>query len=243
MDRTWRINIFLLLCVLISAVASLIYKTPSIALVDIATSCTFALLGIVVGKHIRSVKLANISQNRQLIIQRDTDALTRLLNRRRLFEVLEEHTGEAVNSFTGIMMIDIDEFKVYNDFYGHQKGDECLRKLGECFAEFGRKHELTFFRYGGEEFTALSRSYSYQGLEEAARKLREAVHALHIPTEVSSHAIVTISIGFAEAEACQCYQYEKLLCMSDQALFYVKSNGRDRAMGYLEYRHVSDSIK
>ena len=80
--------------------------------------------------------------------------LTGLKNRRRLFELLENLKDQLIEIPTGVMMIDIDYFKQYNDQYGHAAGDQYLSSLDQLFKGLEKEYHIQFFRYGGEEFTA-----------------------------------------------------------------------------------------
>ena len=135
---------------------------------------------------------------------------------------------------TGVIMIDIDNFKNYNDFYGHVKGDECLSVVGSCLRLYSEKYAVAFFRYGGEEFIGLSTEYSYKEIGAIAESLRETIRGLDVRHRGSSLGVVTCSVGYAEKAVCASLGHEELIVMADRALYAAKSMGGDRAAGFLE---------
>lgn len=228
-DRFWRINASMLLFFSIFVISSFIWKSPSIAVDDTVTSGAFMLIGAIVGEYMKRVKLTNIESRRLLTIQTYTDALTGLANRRKSYErIAEDGSGTPIK---GIIMIDIDHFKQYNDTYGHQKGDLCLQALGKVFLEAQEPLKLNVFRYGGEEFLAF-----YYGeppeLPQVASSLRDQVEALKIPFAASPFGVVTISVGFVSAGALHAQGYEALIHHADAALYCSKEAGRNAVTGY-----------
>ena len=112
---------------------------------------------------------------------------------------------------------------------GHQTGDQCLRTLGKCFAEFGEENDFEFYRYGGEEFCALTTKDTYDELREHAERLRRKVENLAMPFEQSERGVVTISIGFAPHYYTQ--NYEVTIKQADDALYNAKRTGRNCIFG------------
>lgn len=227
-DRSRRINIVVFSAYLIHSTLSFFIKTQQCFVLDIFTIGAFTIVGIIVGEYERWLKLIDFEKDRILIHQRDTDALTGLHNRRMLFETLND-VKEHAKPLSGIFMIDIDHFKLFNDSLGHQAGDECLKKLGECFTEFGKENNFHFFRYGGEEFIALSKTANYEQLCLQAEKLRKTVMALNIPFDKNPQGIVTISIGYATHYYTQ--DYEETIRIADAALYEAKERGRNCSRG------------
>ncbi|MCK4709387.1 MAG: diguanylate cyclase, partial [Gammaproteobacteria bacterium] len=129
-----------------------------------------------------------------------TDALTNVANRRHFDQHLsnEWKRAERYNTPFSIVMIDIDYFKLFNDKYGHQAGDECIQKIAEQGKSICNRSTDLFARYGGEEFAIVLPDTDYDGAMKVALKLRENVDAqkiLHEESDVSGH--VTVSIGVA----------------------------------------------
>lgn len=231
-DRTYRINGCVILLSLMSILFAFAYKDTSCAINDMVNITVVSGLGIVIGRNVRKSKLKNFSSETQLLQQRNTDFLTGLHNRRMLYETLAICQDKECNrTIKGIIMLDIDWFKKLNDVYGHQYGDDCLALIGNHFLEYGEENNLDFFRYGGEEFLAISWSHTYNEIEAICKEIKEMVEMLDIPAEFSPYKKVTVSIGFAEVTDCPHTSYEKLISKADQALYQAKNQSRNTIMG------------
>lgn len=195
-DRSLHVNVLSIVIYLIHSVLSYHFKEWGDFTLDVFNGGAFTLLGIIIGEYERYIKLSNFEKDRILIHQKNTDMLTELPNRRMLFERLTD-IQENHGRLSGLFMIDIDHFKIFNDTLGHQKGDMCLQTLGKFFAEFGKENDFEFYRYGGEEFCALTVKDNYEELQNHAEKLCRAVESLALPFEQNKGGVVTISIGFA----------------------------------------------
>lgn len=178
------------------------------------------------GQLAEQLRRAN-EQLRQLSFQ---DSLTGLYNRRYFDDFLEREFKRALRNQTSLalIMIDIDFFKSYNDRFGHQKGDECLRCIAATFAlVIHRSHDLVA-RYGGEEFAVVLPETDIQGATAVAENLRRRVEQLRLPHPDSPYGIVTISEGVAATIPKSDDQAEKLLEAADSALYHAKRAGRNR---------------
>lgn len=161
------------------------------------------------------------------------DALTGIPNRRRFDDVLATEMKRAVRNRKplGLIMIDVDFFKRYNDHYGHGAGDKCLRKVALTLAEAVDRPGDFVARYGGEEFVALLPETDHEGTRLIAERFRERVEAQRIPHELSAASPwVTVSIGFV-SEVPSDDRPQSLLEAADQALYRAKQQGRNRACG------------
>jgi len=126
------------------------------------------------------------------------------------------------------MMIDIDYFKRYNDTYGHNMGDECLKAVAKTLSETGRADDCVI-RYGGEEFVGLLPNTDEGGAGIIAGRFLESVKALEIPHKDSKIAdYVTISIGATTVKVKYSHQYKNYIKRADKALYISKNNGRNR---------------
>jgi diguanylate cyclase (GGDEF)-like protein len=126
-------------------------------------------------------------------------------------------------------MIDVDDFKGFNDNYGHQMGDECLiRVAGELQAQMQRSTDMVV-RYGGEEFMLILPNTDHQGAMQVAENARLAIEALdieHSDSSTSDH--ITVSVGSATAMPGDRTTTEQLVYAADLALYRAKESGRNR---------------
>ncbi|WP_063763651.1 diguanylate cyclase [Actinoplanes subtropicus] len=167
--------------------------------------------------------------NRQLELLTITDPLTGLANRRRLTDVLEHEWLRALRSgeSIGLAMIDIDNFKKYNDHYGHQGGDECLRLVARAAAASVRTTDLVA-RYGGEEFSIIMPGADAASAAQVAERARRAVADLRAPHALVDGGIVTISVGVTAGAPVAGVQPDSLIKIADEALYEAKRGGRNR---------------
>lgn len=186
-------------------------------------------LNLEVQKRLRQEQALN-EANRQLQAQVVRDPLTGLYNRRYLEESLDREESRARRSGRplGIMMIDIDHFKRYNDNHGHIAGDEVLRHVAhhmECLA----RSEDILCRYGGEEFVLVMANASPETLRERAEELVAGVSRLSLSHEGRALGPVTLSIGIAifpdDASSAA-----EALAVADAALYEAKGAGRNRVV-------------
>jgi diguanylate cyclase (GGDEF)-like protein len=159
------------------------------------------------------------------------DGLTGLANRTRFEEFMDREWRRALRERTpvSLIMLDIDHFKPYNDNYGHQEGDECLKKVAAVIAETIKRPADLAARYGGEEFMAVLPDTDMHGALEIAEQLRISVELLRVPHAHSSAAnIVTVSIGVASLSPVHGMDHSSLIKLADTALYAAKRDGRNR---------------
>ncbi|WNS43913.1 diguanylate cyclase [Paenibacillus sp. MMS20-IR301] len=165
------------------------------------------------------------------------DGLTNIANRRYFDETLAKEWGRAKRSGNpnglSLIMFDIDNFKAYNDTYGHQAGDECLRRVSLLGKQIlGRTSDM-IARYGGEEFAIILPDTNITGALGLAEKLRSAVEQAGIPHEGSDiSSVITISIGVANGLPSAGILPEQLIAEADQALYASKAGGRNKVNHY-----------
>ncbi|WP_324290736.1 diguanylate cyclase [Ancylobacter sp. SL191] len=155
------------------------------------------------------------------------DGLTGLGNRRYFDEYMlaEWRRALRIHAPIALLMIDVDNFKRYNDSHGHLAGDDVLRKVADAIQEgVGRSGDLAA-RFGGEEFVVVLLNTELARAQEVADQIMARIHALDIPAQ-DGH--VTISIGAAAMVPIDGVSPEDLIKAADLALFRAKSNGRDR---------------
>ena len=160
------------------------------------------------------------------------DPLTGLANRRRLEETASElwANDSAHVSPISVVLYDVDRFKAFNDLYGHQAGDDCLRRVAACaLTEIGAIDDVAG-RYGGEEFILLLPRTPLDEARRVAERLRAAVVALHIPHAGGEDlGVVTASFGVASADSGQ-RSFADLTAEADAALYRAKRAGRNRVV-------------
>lgn len=158
------------------------------------------------------------------------DGLTEIPNRRRFDEALKQEWQRAIRHSTAIslIMLDIDFFKLYNDSYGHQGGDDCLKKVAKCLDKAAQRETDIVARYGGEEFGVILPETGSKGAYEVAEALRARVEKENIPhksSKVADH--VTISVGVATWLPEKGSDPDLLLAAADEALYESKEKGRN----------------
>ncbi|BBH68226.1 serine/threonine protein kinase [Actinoplanes sp. OR16] len=160
-----------------------------------------------------------------------TDPLTGLPNRRKLTTFLDEEwlRSQRSGSPIGVAMIDIDEFKRYNDHYGHQGGDECLRLVAAAVRDSVRVTDLVT-RYGGEEFCVVMPGANAENALLVADRACRAVSRLRQPHALAGGGIVTISVGVTSGTPATAGDPEQLTKLADEALYEAKRAGRNRVV-------------
>ncbi len=231
-DMSWRINLAAIIATIAYLYVIYWFKPPTIYEVEVVNTVTVAALAAVLGYMLRSSRMESFVTKRVLQIQVYTDSLTGLSNRRRLFEDLARLQDKASPSkATAFALLDIDYFKNYNDSYGHQIGDSCLKKLGDCFLNL-QDSNTHFYRYGGEEFVAVFADYERDGVDKLLENLAADIGRLNIEHVASPFKFVTLSIGISIVENKDVRTYESYLTRADIALYKAKELGRNRVVYY-----------
>jgi two-component system chemotaxis family response regulator WspR len=169
--------------------------------------------------------------NRQLERLSKLDGLTGIANRRYFDDAIARTWAIAAREKQVISLIifDIDFFKQFNDAYGHQAGDECLRRVSKLAQKIIKRPRDVVARYGGEEFVVILPDTRLQGAELLAHQLCEAVENLQIRHEYSAASdYVTISLGVTAALASLDRSYTEIIANADKALFLAKQQGRNK---------------
>lgn len=175
------------------------------------------------------------SINNKLAEMAHEDSLTGLSNRR-YFErqfIVEFKRAQRTQEPLSLIMIDVDDFKLYNDTYGHVKGDNCLRGLASALKEVPQRPSDFVSRYGGEEFICILPQTDFDGAMLLAEKIRQNVSKLSIPHMTSTVSNqLTVSIGVQTVEKItERMTSEKIVVMCDQQLYSAKERGRNRVCG------------
>lgn len=160
------------------------------------------------------------------------DPLTQCYNRRRFDDYLAEQWRLQAESGSGISLImcDVDHFKLYNDFYGHLSGDDCLRRVAQALSATLRNPLDVFCRYGGEEFMAILPATDLDGAQISAERMQASLANLEIPHHPSPISeFVTISVGIGVALPTEHDDGPlPLIALADASLYEAKRGGRDR---------------
>jgi diguanylate cyclase (GGDEF)-like protein len=194
------------------------------------------------GRHeLDAINQTLSKQNVELALRSVTDVLTGLHNRRHLMETLEQEAKRSRRRERGfgILMIDVDHFKKYNDTFGHLAGDAVLIRLATILKEQAREVDCAA-RYGGEEFVVMLPETELQDAVHVAERIRAHLSAENFGS-ASEHVAVTLSIGVAEFPPDGATP-ESVLACADLALYKAKSRGRDRVIS-ARRRRVSRPMK
>ena len=197
-------------------------ETPQMEASELSLKTTFAAQ---VGLSIANIKLREALRTQSL-----RDALTGLYNRRYLEEVLEREVRRAARAAQslGVLMIDLDHFKTFNDTYGHDAGDAVLREIAASLTK-GIRAEDFVCRFGGEEFVVILPTADLAASRARAERLRTKTRELTIVYQGKSMGMITISVGvavFSENGSSP----KELMAAADVALYEAKRGGRDRVV-------------
>lgn len=180
-------------------------------------------------------RLALAEAGERLRVQSMRDPLTGVSNRRHFEATLEMAWSQAAfgRRPIGLLLLDVDFFKLYNDSYGHPAGDACLQRVGQALDAAAQESGGSAARLGGEEFGLLLPGHGPAQAQDVGRRVCEAIRALAIPHQASrASAHVTVSVGVAcalpaAAQAHGSARYQ-LISSADAALYEAKRGGRDR---------------
>jgi diguanylate cyclase (GGDEF)-like protein len=175
---------------------------------------------------LEEVRMANEILRRASAI----DGLTGLANRQSFEEFMDREWRRAIRDQRplSLIMADIDHFKAFNDNYGHQGGDDCLKKVAAVIAEEAKRPADLAARYGGEEFMTVLPDTDLKGAIEIAERMRKNVEVLAVPHSYSSTAgVVTISVGVATLIPSRGMTSFEIIKLVDTALYSAKHAGRN----------------
>lgn len=177
-------------------------------------------------------KLAELNQ--ELLKLTLTDALTGVANRRQFDKVLFSEWNRAIRSQTPLCLIiaDVDDFKKYNDTYGHQMGDVCLQTIAKLLSSKARRSADLVARYGGEEFAFILPMTNTQEVVDMLGNLIQALGHLNFPHISSELGHVTMSFGMAMMVPQNNQSLDLLIKKADDALYAAKAQGKNRYVIY-----------
>ena len=230
----------------------LVQDSPELRYTNIVISSIVIVVLILIARQNYDRRLESF-QNRALIVEKNselarinrelnnlnaeleqrsvTDALTGLYNRR-MFEETMKKEWERCKRYSitlSVIMMDVDHFKPYNDFYGHQTGDQCLQQIGALLMRTLRFASDIVARYGGEEFIVVLPYTDNAKAAALAERIRCEVERLEIRHEVSKVSnYVTVSLGVATTVPAEENSAEDLVYAADMALYEAKEQNRNR---------------
>ena len=177
----------------------------------------------------RNQELQNLNNELARLVH--IDGLTQLANRRQFDSYLDQEWQRLgrEQGYLSLILLDIDHFKQYNDYYGHLAGDDCLKQVAQCLQQLTRRPADLAARYGGEEFALILPNTKGQGACQLAQKIKTELFLLQIPharSPVSPY--LTCSMGIASAIPQDKHSAIELIDQTDQALYQAKGQGRNQ---------------
>lgn len=234
-------NLLLLCGALVGfALADYYNKDLSVYFQDIVNVYFCALIGNILSWKKSRIRyeheeIMELVQRNNSILYRSstTDPLTGLFNRRTAFDRLEVMAAQTCVARKELVVIimDLDNFKKFNDTYGHPEGDKLLHNLGVLFMELQKKHRVTIARIGGEEFMCFYSEKEKVDTEALVAEIREGVAKLPHP-ESDKGICSTISMGIYKNISMEEDTAGRIYSKADSALYLAKRNGRNRAEYY-----------
>lgn len=218
-----------LMAIIVATRSLLLISMPNMfSATIISTQIIWPAFSVISGVFI----LLSFTEDIQFKLQKEssTDQLTGLANRRSMDEALNQEWARADRQqrCLSVVMLDLDFFKHYNDHYGHQAGDDCLRQVGQILLKSGRRATDISARYGGEEFLLILPDTDIITAENIAVKICTSIEALNIDHQHSPFGRVTVSAGVATQSKQRYKNANTLLLAADTALYQAKKNGRNQ---------------
>ena len=180
-------------------------------------------------------KRQDITDKKIAELQSITDDLTNLYNKRFFKQIFmtEKNRAKREKKNLVLLMIDIDNFKKYNDIYGHLEGDKALKKVASILKINTKRANDFAFRLGGEEFAIITSNITLEKISKNAQKIKEAIINLKITHKDNSDiGFISISIGVFNLEAQSSYCCDEIYKFADIALYEAKNAGRNQVILY-----------
>lgn len=221
-----------LLVTLSYVIAAIVAGLPaSTVFVDVGILLSANVIGAMACYSLERANRTNFLEEQLLIETASRDGLTGIHNRRYFDEHMDRIWPQAIRDQVplALVLIDIDHFKAYNDFCGHQAGDECLRRVARCLGRGARRPLDVTARYGGEEFAIVLYDAARDHVEEVARRIQTGIAALAIkhPASPTAQGNLTVSIGAACVQPVAGRSHFGFIQLADEALYAAKERGRD----------------
>lgn len=222
-DKTFRMTSYLLLICIIYLILSYSIKTTEVFLLDLGNCLTFLFMSIGISFHVRFICMKEVINEIKLEEQRDIDSLSLLFNKacfERKIKFMPKNKGI-------LLIIDIDNFKIFNDQYGHIYGDSIIREVGKAIKEVFHTDCLAG-RFGGDEFVVYVNNID--DLKEIEKRFAVLSHQLKIYTSTPQNVNnISLSCGGAMYPS-EATDYLSLLEIADKRLYTVKNNGKNNIL-------------
>jgi diguanylate cyclase (GGDEF)-like protein len=183
---------------------------------------------------VETLRDMTIQRQKQVELEQlaNRDGLTGIANRRTFDETLQAEWRRAMRDATplSLLMVDVDYFKSYNDSFGHQAGDECLRRIAGVLANSVLRASDLVARYGGEEFAIILPNVDVDGAKLLGQRIRASVEQLTIPLGPLDTRFLTVSIGASATKDFANATPAQLLGAADNALYEAKRSGRNQVV-------------
>lgn len=173
--------------------------------------------------------ITELDEKREILKKQSiVDPLTGIANRRHLYETARHFIEELGYNHIGVILVDVDHFKQYNDNYGHVAGDQALRRVAEALRDVESPYEHLVCRYGGEEFCVILASDIELNLDAYLQKLVGTISEMALEHAYSpTHPFITVSAGATSKRITSYEHLTSLFQFADQALYMVKQDGRN----------------
>lgn len=234
-ERFHNMVVFLSFYITFYLLSVYLYKSPSVWFWEIYDTLALTVVSLIVHWFLsreRCLGYLSMVRNEEIIIQlektqeeltylSENDVLSGIANRRKLYMTMAQIENQEIPAPKGVMMLDLDDFKKYNDSYGHAAGDQCIRFLGTTLRGFEETNNIKFYRYGGEEFVGLFWCEDKEALNTMATDICVSVCSLNL-----DKASITTSIGTVICDGVE-QNYEYWITLADEALYEAKRNGKN----------------
>lgn len=209
-------------------VFSFLIKGEAVFQLEVANVIVSFSVAVQIAYLVDRERLSYIMSKKQLANSSTVDELTGINNRRDFNQrIVASYEAERVLSMA---MIDVDNFKSFNDTYGHLSGDKCLHQIGSVLHQIALENGCYAARYGGEEFVLLGEGMNLNEMRRIAWKAVSEVRRLEMTNENSQHGIVTISAGVAVKDESRMKTYTDLISEADGMLYRAKEDGKNRVI-------------
>ena len=227
----WVINLVMTTVYTAFSAAVLLLKSPEAISYDLFGATTVWIIGICLSFWNIDLRLREYESKLELKNASNLDEMTGLPNRRYFNDFIAYKFKESARKSLpfSILIFDIDDFKYYNDSFGHLAGDECLSRIGRVMLDYMIQQDLFIARFGGEEFIAVLAGEDARRAQEHAENLIQQIRKCPMPAAFGESTHVTMSVGFAQMEHIgETASFHEVIKNADVALYRAKANGKDR---------------